>query len=114
VTTVLLYEGATLVGMTLVASGGAWSIAAGPLADGLHTFTTKQVDVVGDVGPLSGGLTITIKTSAPAPAALTLSPASDSGIKGDNVTNVVMPVITGSGEAGDTLLLFDGSTLVWL
>ena len=110
--TVLLYEGATLVGMTMVASGGAWSIATGPLADGPHTFRTKQVDVVGDVGPLSDGLTITIKTSAPAPAALTLSPASDSGLKGDNVTNVVMPVITGSGEAGDTLLLFDGTTLV--
>src|SRR5439155_12095433 len=49
-------------------------------------------------------------TTAPAPSALALLAASDSGIKGDNVTNITTPTITGSGEVGDTLNLFDGVT----
>src|SRR5262245_7071003 len=32
------------------------------------------------------------------PIGLTLSPGSDSGSKGDNITNVVAPVISGSGD----------------
>ena len=47
-----------------------------------------------------------------APAGLTLAPASDSGTKGDNVTNVAAPLITGTGVAGDTITLLDGATSV--
>src|SRR6202035_2923081 len=43
---------------------------------------------------------------------LTLSPASDSGTPGDNITNVTKPVITGTGVVGDTITLFDGATQV--
>jgi hypothetical protein len=64
----------------------------------VHIFTAQEIDLANNASPLSAPLTITIKTSAPAPTALTLSPASDSGIKGETVTNVVMPVITGSAR----------------
>lgn len=48
----------------------------------------------------------------PPPTNLALSPASDSGVVGDNVTNVVNPIITGLGLAGNTVTLFDGDTVV--
>jgi hypothetical protein len=41
---------------------------------------------------------------APTPT-LALSPSSDSGVKGDGITNVTNPVITGTGEAGDVVIL---------
>src|SRR5262249_11484130 len=31
---------------------------------------------------------------------------------GDNLTNIATPVISGTGETGDTIALFDGTTLV--
>ncbi|HYT25102.1 MAG TPA: Ig-like domain-containing protein, partial [Actinomycetota bacterium] len=42
----------------------------------------------------------------PAPSGLVL--LSDSGTPGDNRTNVTVPLIGGSGEAGDRVRLFDG------
>jgi large repetitive protein len=53
-----------------------------------------------------------ILVDAAAPFSLALSPASDGGSKGDNITNVATPFITGMGEAGDRLTLFDGSAVV--
>ncbi|WP_223969797.1 Ig-like domain-containing protein, partial [Bradyrhizobium sp. RD5-C2] len=44
---------------------------------------------------------------APTPTGLALSPATDSGIKGDGNTNQAKQVITGTGEAGDTVILSD-------
>jgi hypothetical protein len=46
----------------------------------------------------------------PAPSGLALAAASDSGVKGDRVTTVTKPTITGKGEAGDTVTLHDGAT----
>ncbi len=48
----------------------------------------------------------------PAPTNLTLAPASDSGGVGDNITDVTRPTITGQGEAGDGVTLFDGTSPV--
>jgi autotransporter passenger strand-loop-strand repeat protein len=53
-----------------------------------------------------------VKEVPPAPAGLALAAASDSGVQGDNITNVTIPVIAGSGEAGDTVTLFDGTVAV--
>ncbi len=42
------------------------------------------------------------------PTGLALAAGSDSGVKGDRITNVTKPVITGKGAAGDTVTLYDG------
>ena len=44
------------------------------------------------------------------PSGLMLASSSDSGIQSDNVTKVTTPTISGFGEAGDTVTLFDGSS----
>ncbi len=41
---------------------------------------------------------------------LSLAASSDSGVKGDDITNVATPTITGSAEAGSTVVLTDGTT----
>jgi uncharacterized protein (DUF427 family) len=43
---------------------------------------------------------------------LALAPSSDSGVQGDDVTDVTTPTITGTGGVGDTVDLYDGTTLV--
>ncbi len=62
----------------------------------------------------TGTLNATVSSSEqiPGPVNLALSSGSDSGIQGDDITNVTTPVITGTGEVGDTVALFDGATSV--
>src|SRR3978361_1587733 len=52
------------------------------------------------------------ETSPTAPSTPVLATASDSGVLGDNITNVTLPGFTGSAEAGSTVRLFDGATLI--
>ena len=97
--TLILYDGATIVGTTTVAGNGSWSLVTAQLAVGAHTLTASETDVAANTSAASTGLGLAILGVAP-PAALTLAPGSDSGVQGDNITNVVTPVITGSGIAG--------------
>ncbi len=50
--------------------------------------------------------------STPAPSGLTLDPSTDSGISGDDITNVTRPQINGQGVAGNTVTLYDGVAAV--
>jgi large repetitive protein len=84
------------------------------LQAGTHTITAKATDPAGNVSAVSTGLSLTIDTSAPsAPVGLILSPGSDSGAVGDNLTNVALPTISGTGvEAGATITLLDGGATI--
>jgi len=111
--TVTLYDGVTAVGSTTVASAGTWLITTSTLSDGPHSLTAKQTDNADNVSNPSTVLSITIDTQAPAaPSGLALDPASDSGAKGDGITNDATPAITGLGETGNTVTLYDGVTAV--
>jgi hypothetical protein len=46
------------------------------------------------------------------PLGLRLAAGSDSGILGDNFTNVITPVIIGTGNPGDTVPLYEGNIVV--
>ncbi len=69
----------------------------GPVADGTYFYFTEQTDLAGNVGPLSlTGTMVQILTVIPGPApTLTLLPSDDSGVKGDNKTNVRQPHLFG-------------------
>ena len=111
--TVTLFDGATAIGSAVVDGTGAWSVTTSPLAAGSHTLTATQTELAGNVSVASAPLALTIATALPAaPGVPVLAAASDSGVVGDNVTNVAAPVITGSGMAGDTVTLFDGTTAI--
>lgn len=55
---------------------------------------------------------ITVKARPVTPSDLALTAGTDSGVKGDGITNVTKPTIIGSGAAGDKLTLYDGTTKV--
>ncbi len=112
--TVILYDDVTSVGSGVVTSG-SWSITpSGALSDGMHSLTVTETDLAGNVSSASTQLDITIDTSVPvAPSTPALDPASDAGTPSDSVTNVTMPVITGSSATdGDTITLYDGASPV--
>ncbi len=108
-------DGSTILGSTSADGSGNWSITASKMSEGGHTVTVKQTDQAGNVSVASSGLAVQIDTTAPsAPATPVLSPGSDSGTSGDFLTNVSIPVITGTAEANAIIKLYDtdGTTLL--
>ncbi|WP_166889768.1 Ig-like domain-containing protein [Massilia sp. CCM 8734] len=114
--TVRLYDtdGTTLIG-TIVADGkGNWSIPSSALSAGQHTVTARQTDLAGNVSSASGALTVIIDTGAAPLGAPLLTPKSDSGVVGDNLTRFATPTLSGSAEAYASVQLFDtdGTTVL--
>ena len=96
----------TLPGTLLIADPG-------PVPPGTYSYTAQQISAAGNASPKSAALQITVDTSVPATPSIVLDPASDSGVKGDNVTNVVSPFFDVSGVlAGATLKLYRGGLSV--
>ncbi|MDB5388894.1 MAG: hypothetical protein JWM11_4540 [Planctomycetaceae bacterium] len=117
--TITLYESfpgfQTSLGTT-TAAGGTWSIPITlPLGLGPHVLVARA-DNAGNLSAFSNSLTITIApvdTTPPnPPALLTLDPASDSGVQGDNITEETLPTITGTAEADSTVTLKDGTQII--
>ncbi len=110
--TVTLLDGTTVIG-TGTATNGTWSITASTLAAGTHGIKAEATDAAGNISALSAALAVVIDTSAAAPTALALTPASDSGLSNtDDITNVTKPTFIGGGEAGATVTLYDGTTVI--
>ncbi|HEX3881185.1 MAG TPA: Ig-like domain-containing protein [Stellaceae bacterium] len=108
-----LHDGTTLVGTGTVAQDGTWQVTTSTLTPGTHSLTATQTDAAGNTSGASTALNLAIDTGPPpAPSNLTLDPATDSGVLGDGITNVLQPKIDGQGIAGDTISLYDGTTLV--
>ena len=108
---VTLYDGATQVG-TKTTTATTYSVTSSTLSSGSHTLTATATDIAGNLGPASGGTTITIDTTAPvAASAPTLTAASDTGVSSvDRITKITTPTLTGTAEDGVTVGLFDGVT----
>ena len=102
--TVTLYDGATVVGSALVASG-SWSLTV-TLSIGTHTLTAKQTDPnSGFTGNASAGAVEHVYAQ---PAAPTIGSVSTPA-----VTKTSSPVtVTGTGIAGDKITLYDGTTQI--
>ena len=98
VNTVLLAAGAPLVATPITEPG--------PVPDGHYVYATAIQDLAGNQSVQSvNSVVITIDTVAPnVPGTPTLAPASDSGVKGDGITNVTNPtLIVTPGESAPTL-----------
>ncbi|NHZ89355.1 DUF4214 domain-containing protein [Massilia sp. CCM 8733] len=114
--TVRLYDtdGITLIGTGVADGKGNWSIPSSTLAAGQHTVSARQTDLAGNVSSASAALTVVIDTGAAPPGAPVLTPKSDSGAVGDNVTRFATPTVSGSAEAFASVQLFDtdGTTVL--
>lgn len=117
-TTVHIYDNGVEIGSVIVSADGSWSFTPGnALADGSHDFTVIATNAKGESSE-SGGYTVTIDTTAPGAPQLTqiadtygavLGPVGNNG-----VTDDVKPVLSGTGEPGGTIVLFDNGVKVEL
>jgi RHS repeat-associated protein len=88
------------------------TIYGNTLPDGDRKLTFRAKDIYGNT-TAAVELSFTLDTAANIPTNLTLQPASDTGVSStDRLTQDNTPTILGSGEAGNTVKLFDGTTLV--
>ncbi len=99
-----------LAGTALANKVGQWSFTpTTALASGTHTITATAVDVAGNIST-AASLALVIDTLSPTPT-IQLAAASDSGVVGDDITNVTKPTLTGVAAAGATVkILIDGKS----
>ena len=102
--------GAILATAVANATGAYTLTPTNALPNGSNSVKVVVIDTAGNISAPSAALTLTIMTTPPAtPNAPTLLAADDSGIQGDNVTNVARPRITGNALAGLTVNLLSGT-----
>src|SRR4029079_293180 len=97
-----LYDGATLLGSVTANGSGAWSYTTAALTNGGHSFTATASDVAGNTGVASAALNVTVDTAAPVAPVI----ATGSVVNSDEVA------LSGTAEAGSTIRLYDGATLL--
>ncbi|HEX3882023.1 MAG TPA: Ig-like domain-containing protein, partial [Stellaceae bacterium] len=105
--TVTLTEAGVSLGTATVASNGAWSVTTTALPFGPHQLIATETDSAGNISAASSAFPLDI-----VPPDLSLDFSTDSGIQGDDITDVADLEVTGEGQPGDTINLFDGSVLV--
>lgn len=95
-----------------VAANGRYSVQTQLLADGSYSLRAQQEDIAGNLSLPSAPINITILSQTPTTPTLFLVAADDSGIVGDNITNVSQPRLTGSAKPGLSVkLVLDSGTI---
>ncbi|EKS28269.1 beta strand repeat-containing protein [Afipia felis] len=116
--TVTLYDtnDTTVLGTgTANATTGAFAITTTALSNGVHDITATATDAAGNISAFSAADSITIDTTPPAaPTGLTLDPTTDSGTKGDGITDFSQVEIDGTAAPGSSVTLYDtnGTTVL--
>jgi hypothetical protein len=112
--TMAIFDGASVLGTTIANGAGQWSFTTGALSDGIHAFTVTATDRAGNASAESAALSVTVDTMKPlTPSQPDLATASDTGVSStDNLTNDRTPTLTGTAEAGATVVIKDGSAIL--
>ncbi|EIK7138885.1 hypothetical protein LKL05_004700, partial [Escherichia coli] len=88
---------------------GRWNITVSdPLPEGSNPYTVQAIASNGASGTLQGGVVIDTQAQE---ITVSLSSASDTGVKGDFITQVTTPTFNGTAEAGARLTLAIGSSV---
>ncbi|MGR7442854.1 Ig-like domain-containing protein, partial [Klebsiella aerogenes] len=114
-TTVTIYDGTTVVGKVVVGADGKWSFTLPTLSDGEHSLSTTVSDTEGHTSGHSPDFVLTVDT--------TVAPVSDLQVTDDaeqhtgpltsgGLTNDATPALSGTAEAGSTVTIYDGSTVL--
>ncbi|PKB90369.1 hypothetical protein A8A01_07870 [Ewingella americana] len=110
--TVTISDGGTVIGTVPVDGNGNWTFTPNPpLGDGDHSLTAEVTDPAGNTSPPSTPIAVVVDTTAPAGATdVTLVNDANQPING--ATNDTTPTITGKAEAGSTVTVRDGDTVI--
>ncbi|WP_405126588.1 BapA/Bap/LapF family large adhesin [Salmonella enterica] len=105
------------IGTTTVNSDGTWSFTPQtPLANGSHTFTLSATDPAGNSSSVSSGFVLTIDATPPAAPVIASVADNTAPVTGivpnGGSTNETRPTLSGTGEAGTTISIYNGSALV--
>ncbi|MCU6668731.1 Ig-like domain-containing protein [Enterobacteriaceae bacterium H4N4] len=115
--TITVYDNGVAIGTTLVNSNGSWAFTpANALGEGVHAITTRATDSAGNVGPESASFTLTVDTIAPnAPSGVTVNDTTGAvlgPVAAGASTDANQPELSGRGEAGGTITLYDNGQVV--
>ena len=114
--TVTIYDGTTPIG-SVIATDGNWSFTPlTPLGDGQHTLTLIATDPAGNASAPTTGFVVNVDATVPVAPVIT-TVLDDVGtltgpVTGGNPTNDTRPTLNGTAEAGSTVNIYDGTTLV--
>ncbi|RZI84633.1 MAG: type I secretion C-terminal target domain-containing protein, partial [Rubrivivax sp.] len=100
---VKITSGATTHDVTITATdktNGFVTSTFTPTANGTTMLVTARIEDAAGNASATGSDSATIDTAAPAVLTAQLDPASDSGTKGDGITNDATPTISGTGDVG--------------
>ncbi|HWU92633.1 MAG TPA: Ig-like domain-containing protein, partial [Sphingomicrobium sp.] len=98
--TINVYDGSAFLGTVTADDTGAWSYGLGVLADGSHSLTATATDAAGNTSAASDATAFTVDTVPPSPILVSVA-TSGSGL-----------TLAGTSEAGSTVNVYDGATLV--
>jgi methionine-rich copper-binding protein CopC len=104
-------NGASWSTASATTGSATWSLATTLAAS--NTLMVRVVDAAGNAGP-TYNLAYVLDTTVPsAPSAPDLDILSDAGNSSDdNITSDTTPTFTGTAEAGATVTLYDGATVI--
>jgi len=110
--TVTVYDNGTAIGSVAAGSDGKWSFTPSTdLSEGTHNITTQATDAAGNTGPGSSSFAVVVDTTPPdTPTLLSATErngATATQIQSGHYTHTGTPEISGKGEPGDTITLYD-------
>ncbi|MBK0098620.1 Ig-like domain repeat protein [Erwinia sp. S63] len=111
---VTIYDGTNVLGTAIATSTGAWTFTTAVLTEGSHPISVSVTDAAGNV---SGRTNATVVIDTTPPVAVTLVAANNNGstavtIPNNGVTNDSTPLLSGTGEVGAKVSIYDGTTLL--
>ncbi|EPG1803939.1 BapA/Bap/LapF family large adhesin [Citrobacter freundii] len=115
---VAIYDNGTLLATVTAAIDGTWEYLPATLGNGPHVFTAIATDAAGNVSPTSSEFIINVDTIAPSAPLLTsvvddvAGGVFNAGLSNGQLTNDARPTLNGTAEAGSTVSIYDGSTLL--
>ncbi|UXN09434.1 Ig-like domain-containing protein [Bartonella sp. HY328] len=115
--TITIKDGDTVIGTTTVGTDGNWSVKPdAALPEGNHSITVTETDKAGNESSPSAPIDFTVDTTAPAtPSAPSVTDNQEpvtGPVTAGGSTNDTQPEFSGTGEAGSTITIKDGDTVI--
>ncbi|HEJ8506393.1 TPA: adhesin, partial [Klebsiella oxytoca] len=113
--TVTIYDGDTVLGTVVAGEDGRWSYTPDALDEGSHSLSTTVTDKAGNVSERSPAFELTVDTVVTPVGGLQVTDdvAGHTGpLASGDLTNDATPALSGTAEAGATVTIYDGETVL--